>query len=220
MPARPHRLLLATNNPGKARELRALLDPRIWECLTPVELGLAGLRVVEDGDSYQANAAQKARAFADAGGLPALADDSGIEVDALGGGPGIHSARYAGVDSTEADNRAKLLAALRGLPPAARGAHYRAVVAIARPLDPAVGLAEGIVEGRIAEDERGDGGFGYDPIFELPDGRRMAALSAEEKNRVSHRARAVRAAAPLLAALAERLDRLDEHRSGEPPPAD
>ena len=220
MPARPHRILLATTNPGKVRELRLLLDPRIWECLTPADVGLGGLRVTEDGDSYQANAAQKARALADAGGLPTLADDSGIEVDALGGGPGIHSARYAGIDSTEADNRAKLLAALRGLPTAGRGARYRAVVAIARPLDPAVGFAEGIVEGRIAEDEGGSGGFGYDPIFELPDGRRMAALSAEEKNRVSHRARAVRAAAPLLAALAERLDRQDDHRSGEPSPSE
>lgn len=220
MPARPHRLLLATNNPGKVRELRALLDPRIWECLTPADLGLAGLAVAENGDSYQANAAKKARAFADAGGLPTLADDSGIEVDALGGGPGIHSARYAGVDSTEAANRAQLLAALRGLPPARRGARYRAVVALALPLDPTVGFAEGIVEGRIAEDERGGGGFGYDPIFELPDGRRMAALTAEEKNRVSHRARALRAAAPLLAALAERLDRQDEHRAGEPSPSD
>lgn len=208
--ARKQRILLATQNPGKARELAALLDADTWECVTPAEAGLAGLVVEESGATYHENAARKARAFANASGLPALADDSGLEVDALDGAPGVRSARYAGVDSTgsapgDAANRAKLLAALQGVPPVHRGARFRAVVALALPYGPDARYGEGSVEGAIAEDERGSDGFGYDPIFALPDGRRMAELSAEEKNRVSHRARALRDAARVLESIAEAL---------------
>lgn len=210
-PAR--RLLLATQNAGKLRELRQLLAELPggqgcgggWELVGPGEAEAGGLQVEEDGVSYEENAALKARAFADASGLPALADDSGLEVDALEGAPGIHSARYAGryagASATDAANRAQLLAALAGVPAARRGARYRAVVAVARPDQAEIWFAQGTVEGRIAIDERGSGGFGYDPVFELPDGRRMAELSMDEKNAISHRARAVQAAAPLLERL-------------------
>ncbi len=203
MPPRK-RLLLATGNPGKIRELTALIDAALWEVVTPAQAGVADLRVEESGATYGENAARKARAYADAAGLVALADDSGLEVDALGGAPGVHSARYAGVDSTDRDNRARLLRALAGVPAEQRRARFRAVVAIAVPGAPAVAFAEGAVEGFIAEDERGKGGFGYDPLFVLPDGRRMAEISPDEKNRLSHRARAVRAAAPILQDLAAR----------------
>ena len=205
MAQRHKRLLLATTNPGKARELRALIDPA-WECLTPAEVGLAEVTVAEDGTTYRENAARKARVYADAAAIPALADDSGLEVDALGGLPGVRSARYAGPGSTDAAKRAQLLTELRGVPRARRGARFRAVVALALPQEAAVRFAEGTVEGRIADDERGQDGFGYDPVFELPDGRRMAELSPTEKNAISHRARAVAAAAPLLAAILEEPD--------------
>ena len=197
-PARP--LLLATHNSGKLRELRQLIDPG-WALVAPEEADLGHLHVVEDGATYRENAALKARAFADASGLPALADDSGLEVDALDGAPGIRSARYARAGATDAANRARLVAALEGVPGERRKARYRALVAIALPRQSRVWCTEGIVAGSIAIDERGSEGFGYDPLFELPDGRRMAELTMEEKNQISHRARALRAAAPLLARL-------------------
>ena len=203
------RLLVATSNPGKIRELRAILHRDDLEIVSPADVGIAGLEVVEDGASYQANAARKARAYANAAHLPALADDSGLEVDALDGRPGIHSARYAALDSTlavvgdsDAANRRTLLAALAGVPAERRTARFRCVVALAMPYGPTLRFGEGTVEGRIAEDERGAGGFGYDPVFVLPDGRRMAELPAEEKNRISHRTRAVQALAWALDALA------------------
>ena len=189
------RLLIATGNPGKLREFRALFEAldggADWELASPADAGIAGFEVVEDGDSYAANAGRKARAYANAAGLPALADDSGLEVDALEGAPGIYSARYAGEGADDAANRRKLLAALEGAPAAARTARYRAVVALAFPYATNVRWGEGAVEGRIAMDERGGGGFGYDPLFELPDGRRMAELELAEKNAISHRARAL-----------------------------
>lgn len=188
------RLLIATGNPGKLREFRALfeaIEGGGWELVSPAEAGIGGFEVVEDGASYAANADRKARAYANAAGLPALADDSGLEVDALGGAPGICSARYAGEDADDAANRRKLLAALAGAPAEARTARYRAVVALAFPYATNVRRGEGAVEGRIAMDERGDGGFGYDPLFELPGGRRMAELAPAEKNAISHRARAL-----------------------------
>jgi XTP/dITP diphosphohydrolase len=196
------RLLIATGNAGKIREIRALLDPARWDVVTPAEAGVAGLEVVEDGDTLWENARKKARAYANASGLPALADDSGLEVDALDGAPGVRSARYAGESATDAANRAKLLRALEGVPAAERGARFRAVVALSFPYGPNVRFGEGAVEGRIAMDERGDLGFGYDPVFALPDGRRMAELSRAEKNAISHRGRAVRDLAWALDALA------------------
>ena len=216
--ARRHRIVIATSNRHKIDEFRRIIDADQWDLIAPADLGIHDFDVVEDGDTYQENAAKKARAYANATGLPSLADDSGLEVDALDGKPGIHSARYAGVSSTGATtsatsqdgaNRRKLLEALRDVPHDQRGARFRAIVAIAFPYGPNVRFGEGTVEGRIAEDERGESGFGYDPIFELPDGRRLAELSRDEKNAISHRGRAVRNAQWALDALATALNRTD-----------
>jgi len=196
------RLLLATTNPGKLREYRALLAGLAAEVVTPDDLGL-DMEVDETGATFEANAALKARAFAAAAGLPALADDSGLEVDALGGFPGVVSARW--VAGTDADRVTALLDRLAGLPAASRSARFRAVVALAMP-GGHVESASGAVEGRIATAPRGDGGFGYDPVFLIEDGGyggtvTMAELAAEEKNRLSHRARAVAALGPRLRSL-------------------
>ena len=210
MPPAKLRLLLATTNAGKRRELAALIDPTVWECVTPAQSGVAALHVPETGSTYRENAARKAHAYATASGLPALADDSGLEVDALEGAPGVRSARYAAVDladpaARDRANRATLLAALHGIPPERRGARFQAVVAIALPHSPDVRFGAGTWEGRIAGDERGAGGFGYDSLFELPDGRRVAELSDEEKNRLSHRALALRNVGPILDSIANAL---------------
>lgn len=205
----PHRLLIATGNAGKIREFRALFDAHVdsdWELVAPADVGLANFTVVEDGETYAENAGRKARSYANAAQLPALADDSGIEVDALDGAPGLYSARYAGEASDDAANRAKLLAALAQTPEAERTARFRCVVALAFPYTTNVRLGEGVVEGTIAMNERGERGFGYDPIFALPDGRRMAELDVSEKNQLSHRARALANAAWALDAMARTLD--------------
>lgn len=194
------KLCLATTNRGKQRELRQLLAGWPGEIVTPQDLGLK-LEVEESGASFAQNAAQKALAYARAAGLPALADDSGLEVDALGGEPGIYSARYAGPGAGDAQRYQKLLRALGDTPPASRTARFRCAVAIAYP-DGRVGTAEGACEGQIAFAPRGDNGFGYDPVFYMPEwGQTMAELPAEIKNRISHRARAIAAARPLLNAL-------------------
>jgi len=193
------RLLVATGNAGKAREFRDLLPPDV-EVLTLKDLGLPS--PVEDGDTFEANARIKALAAARAAGVLTLADDSGIVVDALDGAPGIHSAYYAGVGAGDAANRARLLADLAAIPGADRSARFVAVLVLARP-DGVVAEARGEVAGSVATSERGEGGFGYDPIFALPDGRTIAELPAAEKNAVSHRAIAARQMLPaLLAALA------------------
>ncbi len=205
----PHRLLIATGNPGKIREFRALFDAHVesdWELVAPADVGLADFNVVEDGETYAENAGRKARSYANASGLPALADDSGIEVDALDGAPGLYSARYAGEDSDDAANRAKMLRELAGVPAEQRAARFRCVIALAFPYTTNLRLGEGVVEGSIAMDERGDLGFGYDPLFALPDGRRMAELDVSEKNRISHRARALANAAWALDAMSKTLD--------------
>jgi XTP/dITP diphosphohydrolase len=197
------RLVLATTNPGKRRELRALLAGLGLEAVSPGALGL-DLAVAETGATFEDNAILKARAFAAAAGLAALADDSGLEVDALGGFPGVASARW--VAGPDAERVAALLARLGGVPLAERSARFRCVAALARP-DGRVETADGRVEGRIAVAPRGAGGFGYDPVFVVEDGgltgeRTMAELTADEKNRLSHRARAVRALRPALERLA------------------
>ena len=197
------RLLIATRSEHKLRELRDLLALEHAELVSLDQLGLLG-DPIEDGDTFEANAAIKALAGIAATGLPTLADDSGIEVDALDGGPGVRTRRYAGEHATDADNNAKLLAALDGLPPERRGAHYVCVLALAIPGEALV-FERGICHGRIASQPRGTGGFGYDPIFE-PDsepvgGRTFGQWTADEKNEVSHRARAARAMAPHLVAL-------------------
>lgn len=203
-------LVVATRSKHKLQELRALLDLRDTDLVSLDDLGVPG-EVVEDGTTFAANAAKKARWAVRATGLPALADDSGIEVDALGGGPGVRTRRYAGEDATDEQNNEKLLAALDGLPPAARGARYVCVLALALPdaAGPRQGLPvrsrRGTVSGRIATEPRGDGGFGYDPIFEPASepvgGRTFGLWSPEEKNGVSHRARAARRITPVLREL-------------------
>lgn len=188
------RLVIATKNPDKAAEIRAVLG----EVLPQVEIveGLDWSDVEETGSTLEENALLKARAVAEATGMPAVADDTGLEVDALGGAPGVHTSRFAGPEASYADNRAALLAALGGRP--GRSARFRTVVALALPGGEEV-LAEGIVEGRITEGERGSEGFGYDPVFEV-EGRTLGEMGLTEKNRISHRARALRALAARLGA--------------------
>ena len=186
------KVVVATKNPDKAVEVVAVLA----RVLPDIELAgdLAWPDVPETGETLEENAVIKARAVAAHTGHPAVADDTGLEVDALGGAPGVHTARYAGEGATYADNRAALLAALAGV--VDRAARFRTVVAFADPGGRLV-TAEGVLEGRIAEEERGNGGFGYDPVFDV-DGRTLAEVGEAEKNRISHRARA-------LEALADRL---------------
>ncbi len=190
-------LLLASSNPGKLQEMHALLIGLPVDLRTPTELGLK-LLVDEPEPTYAQNAARKARAYARASRLLTLADDSGLEVDALGGLPGIHSARYTRQPgATDADRRAYLLQQLKNH---ARPwtAHFHCTVALAAPSGE-LRFADGDCYGEIIPIERGDHGFGYDPIFLLPVlGKTMAELSIAEKNRLSHRARAVQAALPLL----------------------
>ena len=190
-------LLLATNNPGKLRELQAIFADLPIELITPAAIHL-DINVDEDGSTYAENAAKKAIAFARASGLTCLADDSGLEVDALDGAPGLYSARYSTKPgATDADRRAFLLSKLGGKP-RPWTARFRATVAIASP-EGSVEIAEGICPGEIIPEERGTGGFGYDPIFFMPElEQTMAELPEETKNRLSHRARAVQAAMPIL----------------------
>ncbi|MEJ7763202.1 MAG: RdgB/HAM1 family non-canonical purine NTP pyrophosphatase [Thermomicrobiales bacterium] len=189
------RILLATSNSGKAREFRALLPPGI-EVVTLTDLGLPS--PPEDADTLRENAVTKALAGALSGYLT-VADDSGLEVDALGGAPGVHSARYAGTTVSDAANREKLLAQMRHLRPGQRTARFRCVVAIAGPSG-LIATAEGHLDGAIAPVPAGDGGFGYDPIFELPGGRTLAQIPLIEKNALSHRGEAYRKALPALRA--------------------
>ena len=191
------KLLLATNNAGKVAELRQILDGCGWELVTPADAGL-DMEVGETGQGYAENATIKAVAFAQASGLTALADDSGIEVDALDGRPGALSARYAGPNRTDAERVAKLIEELRDVPDERRTARFRCVIAIASPQGE-VDLVEGTVEGRIAREPRGENGFGYDPAFLLPErGLTMAELPPDEKHAVSHRGAAARAARKVL----------------------
>lgn len=188
-------LLVATQNPGKMREFRALLASLNVPVLFPPDLGLK-VAVEEHGATYAENAALKARSYARVSGRLTLADDSGLEVDALDGAPGLHSARYT--PGSDADRVATLLAHLEGVPPERRTARFRCVVAIATPQGDLF-TAEGICPGFIATERAGSGGFGYDPVFFLPEfGLTMAQLPPETKNRISHRARAVQAALPFL----------------------
>lgn len=196
------KLLIATRNPGKVLEYRDLLADLDLELTFPEQEGL-DLEVDETGATFEENARLKALAYAQASGLPSLADDSGLEVDALGGAPGIRSARYAGPQASDADRYRQLLAALADVPAGQRSARFRCVVALAWP-DGTVQTAEGRCEGTIGFEPRGEHGFGYDPVFVVQGygGRTMAELSPEIKNRISHRARAVLAARPFLQKLA------------------
>jgi XTP/dITP diphosphohydrolase len=209
-PARP-RLLIATHSAHKLAELRELLRLEHAELVSLDDLGIRD-DPDETGETFETNARIKARAGARRTGLPTLADDSGLEVQQLHGGPGVRTRRYAGPDATDADNNAKLLAALDGLPPERRGARYVCVLALALPRAGAsereavpMRIVRGTSRGRIATEPRGTGGFGYDPIFEPagepPGGRTFGQWSAEAKHAVSHRGRAARRMGPILREL-------------------
>jgi XTP/dITP diphosphohydrolase len=192
-------LLIATNNNGKITELHELLDDLGIALVTPSQIQL-DLDVLEDGHTYAENATKKAIAFAQASGLISLADDSGLEVDALDGAPGLYSARYGSLNGeklSDKDRRDYLVKNLQGKPHPWT-ARFRATITVAIP-NGEIHLTEGICEGEIIPEERGAGGFGYDPIFLLKElGKTMAELSMEEKNRLSHRARAVMKAKEIL----------------------
>lgn len=192
------RLVLATGNAGKLRELRGLLPVPAFEVLALSDFTASAAE--ETGLTFVENAILKARFAAAASGLPAIADDSGLEVDALGGAPGIYSARYAGEHASDEDNLQKLVATLHGRPSNERTARYRcALVFMRSAADASPLIVQTSWEGRIIDAPRGSGGFGYDPIFELPErGLTVAELSAQEKNQISHRGRALR---ELVAAL-------------------
>ena len=191
------RLLVATHNQGKVREYRELLRDLPLE-LTWLDAEGITQEVDETGDTCEENAILKACAYAAANSLLTWADDSALEVDALGGAPGVHSARYAGSGASDADRYRLLLSKMQGIPWEQRTARFRCVVAIAQP-EGAVRTAEGTCEGFIAFGPRGGNGFGYDPVFYLPDlGQHMAELDPEMKNQISHRARAARAAKCIL----------------------
>jgi XTP/dITP diphosphohydrolase len=184
------KIVLATRNQHKVDEIRAILRPLGVELLSACDF-LGAPDVVEDGDTFEANAIKKAVALANATGMAALADDSGLEVDALNGEPGVRSARYSGEGATDARNVAKLLRALVGR--SARKARFRCVLALAEPSG-RIRTAEGRCEGRIIGEPRGRSGFGYDPVF-VPDGHEQtfAEMDSIEKNRISHRGRALAA---------------------------
>jgi XTP/dITP diphosphohydrolase len=187
-------VVIATKNPDKLREMQAVLiatvpgidivDDAVWA------------DVAETGTTLQDNALLKGSAVAGETGFVAIADDTGLEVDALGGAPGVHTARFAGPNASYAENRRALLESLEGS--RERAARFRTVISVVRP-EGGFCTVEGVLEGRIAYEERGSGGFGYDSVFELPDGRTLAEVPEEEKNTISHRARALQALAARLA---------------------
>jgi len=192
------RVVLASGNAGKLREFAAMLADAGIELVPQDAYDVAP--AIESAPTFVENALAKARNAARHTGLPAIADDSGLEVDVLDGAPGVHSARYAGANADDMANNRKLLETLADVPAERRGARFRAVLVYLRhPEDPAPLIAEGTWSGSIGTRLRGDAGFGYDPLFELGDGRTAAELPAEEKNLLSHRGQA-------LAALRRRLD--------------
>lgn len=196
------KLLVATGNKGKVREIQALLGGMEIELITPAQIGL-DLEVEENGNTYAENAALKAAAFATAANLLTMADDSGLEVQALGGQPGIRSARFSTKPgATDADRRAYLLQRLETLP-RPWTARFCCAIALAAP-GKEIRFAEGECQGEIIPEERGQNGFGYDPIFYIPTYQlTMAELTMEQKNRLSHRARAITASRPILEELLE-----------------
>lgn len=197
-------LLVATNNPGKVREFRELLADLPVAFTFPNECGL-DLEVAETAQTFEENARLKAAAYAQATGLLTLADDSGLEVDALAGAPGVWSARYAGAHASDADRVNKLLSALAEVPVGHRTARFRCVVAVAGPQGCAQ-TAEGVCEGEIGLSPKGEHGFGYDPVFVVQGqgGLTMAELPPDLKNQISHRARALSAARGILAEILAR----------------
>ena len=212
--SRAHALVVATSNRGKLDELRALLAALPLEVLSLADVGADTITIVEDGATFEANATKKALAVANATHMMTLADDSGLEVDALGGRPGVRSARFAHDRATDAENNAALLAELGNLDDAPSGgysARFRCVLALVDPYtdEGAPHLVEGTCEGMITSAPRGSFGFGYDPLFVVraAAGKTMAELSPEEKNALSHRARAF---AALVPAIEKRIHARDE----------
>ena len=203
-------LLIATNNPGKLAEFERLLAGCGWELVTPAQLNLT-LPDEEPGETYEANAKIKALNGARASGLVTLADDSGLEIDALDGGPGARSARFLGEDASYEERFARILGEMAELPSKKRWARFRCVIALAEPESEKVRLCEAEVQGLIAFEPRGEQGFGYDPIFYLPQqARTMAELPSYMKDVISHRGRAAARARPLLKELLyERRSRAD-----------
>ncbi|HKR78720.1 MAG TPA: XTP/dITP diphosphatase [Nitrospira sp.] len=185
----PRDLILATRNRHKGAELAAILAG-LPVCIRTMDEFPDVPDVIEDGETCEANAVKKARAVAEATGLLAVADDTGLEVDALGGRPGVYAARYAGPQATYEDNCRKLLKELVGVPRDRRTAHFVTVAAVAEPSG-RVQVTTGRLDGLITEAQAGEQGFGYDPVFYVPDlGKTLAELSSEQKNRISHRAKA------------------------------
>ena len=185
------KIVAATHNENKLREMQQLLGDADVHILTTSQLGLGVIEVEETGSTFEENAAQKAEAICRATGLPALADDSGLAVDALGGAPGVHSARYAGQDGDSRANNAKLLQALQGIPDQERTARFVTVMTLVTPEGRRL-VTRGECPGSILMEARGEGGFGYDPLF-VPQGRQLtfAQMSAAEKNSISHRSLAL-----------------------------
>ena len=191
------KLLLATNNTGKIKEYRSLLQGIPFELVTPKEIGIS-MDIEENGTTYKENARLKAYALAKKSGLLTLADDSGIEVDALGGAPGVMSARYAGKNASDSERVNSLLSRLKDVPEEKRTARFYCVIAIAQP-NGQVDFCDGECKGIIALEPCGNNGFGYDPIFFFPErGKTMAELPAEIKNQISHRSRAAQKARKIL----------------------
>jgi XTP/dITP diphosphohydrolase len=196
-----NQIVLATHNADKRREMAALLSDLGITVRTLAEFPQAP-DVVEDGETCEANAIKKAKAIAEYTGITAVADDTGLEVDALDGRPGVHAARYAGAHVTYEDNCKKLLHELDGVPFEKRGARFVTVVAIARPATAPVETVEGVLRGMIAQRPAGTGGFGYDSIFFVPEpGKTLAEITPSEKNRISHRAQAFAKAKAVLQRL-------------------
>ncbi|MCL6635806.1 MAG: XTP/dITP diphosphatase [Peptococcaceae bacterium] len=207
------KLVLATRNPGKVRELNQLLSPLGYEVVSLDQYPGVPV-IIEDGATFKDNAVKKATTVARFTGQLALADDSGLEVDFLGGAPGVHSARFAGEGHDDRANNEKLLRLLAGVPPEKRAARFRCVVAVATPAGQ-VFTAEGTCEGVITDEPRGEGGFGYDPLFYVPAyGKTFAELDPAVKNRISHRGRALALMREILAGLREEIKYIDGGSGG------
>ncbi|SCZ78825.1 XTP/dITP diphosphatase [Acidaminobacter hydrogenoformans] len=186
------KVVLASSNSHKLKELQAMLSEFDFELLSLSDVGLAGLDIPEEGDTFEANSLYKAQVVSEMTGHPAIADDSGLMVAYLNGAPGVYSARYAGEPKSDKANNAKLVDALKGVPEGDRGAKFVTVITFYINKDTVL-TARGEVEGRILEEERGTGGFGYDPLFYVASlDKTFAELSSEEKNAISHRGRAIK----------------------------
>lgn len=193
--AKETRFVVATGNPHKLKEFARILEPLDIEILTPAQCGGDGINPVENGDTFEANAIIKATEFASTLGIPALADDSGICIDALGGAPGVYSARYSG--GSDDDNNELVLKNLDGVPFEKRTARYVCVICCAYP-DGTYFTVRGECDGRIGFEYRGENGFGYDPLFYFENGKTFAEISGEEKDKLSHRGKALRLLAEKL----------------------